>query len=169
MKKLKKFMAMVLTVAAVMVCSVTNAFAATSYTVTSNLYVPKQYNEILHRNAYLTNASVMPLSPVSDNATLTANDDGTYTLSVPIMNNTFALIDLGTPEANAGISNIIETRNSGTYGSNTNGRITNLTMTIEEGCTSVSFTNCHEYSGYFLSPGDKYFNLQLDVDWSNVQ
>lgn len=169
MKKIKKFLALALVVAMVMSFAAVSASASTNYTVTANLYVPAEYNEILHINAYLTNASVPPIFPVSNNATLTANDDDTYTLSVPITNNTFALIDLGTPEEGAGISNITETRNSGTYGSNTNGRITNLTMTIEEGCTSVSFTNCHEYSGYFLSPGDKYFNLQLDIDWSNVQ
>ncbi|THF83311.1 hypothetical protein [Cohnella fermenti] len=160
---------MSLAMAMVLIYSAVGASAeSTSYTVTSNLYVPAANNEILGVNAYLTNSFVLPTSPVSNNATITDNGDGTYTLSVPIANNTFALIDLGTPQANSGISNIVETRNTSTYGSNTNGRITNLTMTIEEGTASVSFTGSHEYSGYFLSPGDKYFNLKLDVDWTNV-
>jgi hypothetical protein len=170
-KQLRKLFALTMVLATVLSCSAISVFAAgtTNYTVTANLYVPAQYNGVLPINAYLTNSFVMPTTPVSNNATITKNSDDTYTLSVPITNNTFALIDLGTPQANSGISNITETRNSSTYGSNTNGRITNITMTIEEGTTSVSFTNSHEYSGYFLSPGDKYFNLQLDIDWSNVQ
>ncbi len=168
---LKKFRLLVsLAMLMTMVLSFTaiSAFASTTYTVTSNLYVAGEDNEILGVNAYLTNAFVMPLTPVSNNATITANSDGSYTLSVPIVNNTFALIDLGTPAAGSGISNIVETRNSGTYGSNTNGRITNLTMTIDKGTTSVYFTGSHEHSGYWVSPGDKYFNLTLDIDWSNV-
>ena len=143
------------------------ASAATEHTVTANLYVNGDDNEILHKKAYLTNSFVMPLAAVSDNAKITTNDDGTYTLSVPVVNDTFALISIDSP--NAGVSNIVPTRNTGTYGSNTNGRITNLTMTIEKGTTSVYFTNCHEYSGYFVSKGDKYFNLTLDVDWTNVK
>jgi len=165
---MRKMVALVAVVAALLSYSAVSVSAAVNYTVTANLYVPKENNGILGVDAYLTSAAVPPLFPASSNATITKHDDDTYTLSVPIVNNTFALIDLGTPQAGSGISNIVESRNTGTYGSNTNGRITNLTMTIEEGATSVSFTGSHEYSSYFFSPGDKYFNLRLNVDWSNV-
>jgi len=167
MKRMRKMVAIVAVVAALLSYSAIGVSAADiNYTVTANLYVPAENNEILGVDAYLTSTAVPPLWPVSNNATITKHDNNTYTLSVSIVNNTFALIDLGTPSS--GISNIVETRNSGTYGSNTNGRITNLTMTIVKGTASVSFTGSHEYSSYFFSVGDKYFDLQLDVDWSNV-
>ena len=167
LKKLGMFFTLAFIVTLGFVFNGGQASAATPQPITANLYVKSTDNLVLPVNAYLTNSFVMPTSAVSNNATILDNNDGTYTLSVPVVNNTFALISIDAP--NGGVSNIVETRNTGTYGSNTNGRITNLTMTIEQGTTSVYFTNCHEYSSYFVSKGDKNFNLTLDVDWSNVK
>lgn len=166
LKKLGMFFTLAFIVTLGFVFNGGQASAATDYTVTANLYVKASDNQVKLMNAYLTNPAYTPNKAVSDNATITANDNGTYTLSLPVVNDTFALISLG--GADGAVSNITETRNTGTYGTHTNGRITNLTMTIEPGATSVYFTGNLQYANHLFAKGDKNFNLTLDVDWSKV-
>ena len=61
-----------------------------TYIVTANLYVPGEYNSILGKNAYLTNADVPPLQQVYNNAKLSVVD-GEMTLALDIPNSVFTL------------------------------------------------------------------------------
>ena len=166
MKKLGMLFTLAFVVGLAFVFNGGQASAATEHTVTANLYVKASDNQVKLMNAYLTNSAYTPSWAVSDNAKLTAEDDGTFTLSVPVVNNTFALISLGQPDG--GVWDITKTRNEGTYGTHTDGRITNLTMKIQPGATSIYFTGNLQYANHIFAKGDKNFHLTLDVDWSNV-
>lgn len=171
-KMFKRIASMGMALAMAMSCAAVSAGAADTslsdgtYSITANLYVPAEKNEVAGVNAYLTNSFVMPTWAVSDNATLTVAD-GTAKLTVPVVNNTFALIELG-KTTSTGVSNITTTKNTSTYGNNV-GRVTEMSMNITEGTTGVSFTGNHQYSSYIVSVGDKDFDMQLDVDWSSVK
>lgn len=170
-KKMKKFLALSLAVATVMSMSMMSASATESgtladgtYTITANLYVPESENTILGKDAYLTTESTLPTSPTALNATLTVDGDD-LSLSVPIVNTTFALLDLGTTD-DLRVDNIVTTTTS--FWFSQYNRIDKITMDIEYGATGIVFTDCTELATILIYWGEKDFGLQLDVDWDSV-
>ena len=134
----------------------TAKFIPGTYTVTANLYVPGELNTILGINAYLTNpnnpsgivednanvAKAAPTTPMLSNAVITIGEDGvTKTLTIPVKNPVFTLQRIS---SGANVTIIDSSRNGNSYGTYT-GRITSLTVTLEDNSGTYAFTNCLEY------------------------
>ena len=141
------------------------------YTVTANLSVPGELNTQLPGvTAYMTNPdnplgivpdgydsvnSVAPTTPVSNNAKLKDNKDGTYTLTLNVPNPVFTLQKIGN-STNAEI--VSSVRDNKTYSGNTgvsrNGRITQLTIKLKDKSGTYIFNDCTE------------FPTLLETDWN---
>lgn len=160
--------------------SVTSAFATgDNYTVTANLMVPGELNTQLPGvTAYMTNGNnplgeggyeaKAPTEPVSNNATLTQSADGTLTLTLSIPNPVFTLQSIGGC-SNAAITDTV--RDSATYTSSDGkasreGRITQLTIKLNDRSGSYVFNNCVEFPT--LLGVDWTVPLTLAVDLSGV-
>ena len=155
------------------------------YTVTANLYVPGELNtQIPGTTAYLTNPNnplgqkpdgysgpfeaTTPTTPMSNNAKLVVAEDGTPTLTLQVLNPVFTLQSISGCQ-NATITNTV--RDNNTYsdmsGSVThNGRITELTITLNDKQGSYIFNNCIEFPT--LLGVNWTVPLTLDVDFSTV-
>lgn len=146
----------------------------TEYSVTDNLYVKAEFNIILKRNAYLTNLTTpnlfkgqFPTTPLSDNATIVKNADGTFTVNITPLNNTFGLISIADTASNgaASVTNRVyyENWNTGGYSQRING----LTFAVSDTSGSYSFT-ASEYANY-MNVGDKSWPVTLQIDFSSVK
>lgn len=120
-------------------------------TVTANLYVPGEKNAVLGVNAYMTNGAnplgiggydkKAPTEPVSNNAKLKAQKDGTYLLELDIPNPVFTLQEIGGC-SNAEITDVKYEKGSfGTYKQ----RISHLTIKLMDKSGEYEFKNCVEY------------------------
>lgn len=145
--------------------------ASETKTVTANLYVPGNLNAQLPGvNAYMTNGNnpqgiggyekKAPTEPVSDNAKLTTDPDGTMTLVLNLPNPVFTLQEIGGCD-NAEIINI--RRDNKTYGSYT-GRITQITVELLDKSGTYVFEDCTEFPT--LLGMDWHVPLTLDVKFS---
>ena len=161
--------------------SVVPAFAAgeTTHTVTANLMVPGELNTQLPGvTAYMTNGnnplgeggyeSKAPTEPVSNNAKVVQHSDGTLTLTLPIPNPVFTLQSIG-GSSNATITDTV--RDSATYTSTDGkatreGRITQLTIKLNDRSGTYVFNNCVEFPT--LLGVDWTVPLTLAVDLSGV-
>lgn len=179
MKKIKKILALAMAVAMVMSFAAINAFAAEpkaattltdgTYTVTANLYVPRDKNLINPNwDAYLTNPNVPPMTPVSQNATLVV-ENGEYTLVLDIVNEYFKLIEIGTTEDGAtasvtGTADALE----GPFPT----RISQLTFQLDSSVSQYVFTGNTERADVVLGPLTVHqtvnFDLTLSVDYSSA-
>ena len=108
--------------------------------------VPDGYNSV---------NSVAPTTPVSNNAKLKDNKDGTYTLTLNVPNPVFTLQKIGN-STNAEI--VSSVRDNKTYSGNTgvsrNGRITQLTIKLKDKSGTYIFNDCTE------------FPTLLETDWN---
>ncbi len=161
--------------------SVVPAFAAgeTTHTVTANLMVPGELNTQLPGvTAYMTNGNnplgeggyeaKAPTEPVSNNATVVQHSDGTLTLTLPIPNPVFTLQSIG-GSSNASITDSV--RDNATYTSTDGkatreGRITQLTIKLNDRSGTYVFNNCVEFPT--LLGVDWTVPLTLAVDLSGV-
>ena len=155
----------------------TAKFIPGTYTVTANLYVPGELNTILGINAYLTNpnnpsgivednanvAKAAPTTPMLSNAVITIGEDGvTKTLTIPVKNPVFTLQRIS---SGANVTIIDSSRNGNSYGTYT-GRITSLTVMLEDNSGTYAFTNCLEYPT--LLNQDWTVPLYLAVDLASL-
>ncbi len=150
-----------------------------TYTVTANLMVPGELNTQLPGvTAYMTNGNnplgeggyeaKAPTEPVSNNATVVQHSDGTLTLTLPIPNPVFTLQRIS-GSSNASITDSV--RDSATYtstdGKNVRqGRITKLTIKLNDRSGTYVFNNCVEFPT--LLGVDWTVPLTLEVDLSRV-
>lgn len=153
--------------------------AEQTYTVTANLMLPGELNTRLPGvTAYMTNGNnplgeggyeaKAPTEPVSNNATVTQSSDGTLTLTLPLPNPVFTLQSIG-GSSNATITDTV--RDSATYTSTDGkvtreGRITQLTIKLNDRSGTYVFNNCVEFPT--LLGVDWTVPLTLAVDLSGV-
>ena len=180
MNNLKKRCVAVFSACLLLAGNVISAFAAgDSYTVTANLMVPGELNTQLPGvTAYMTNGNnplgeggyeaKAPTEPVSNNATVTQSSDGTLTLTLPLPNPVFTLQSIGGC-SNATITDTV--RDSATYTSTDGkvtreGRITQLTIKLNDRSGTYVFNNCVEFPT--LLGVDWTVPLTLAVDLSGV-
>lgn len=141
------------------------------YTVTANLSVPGELNTQLPGvTAYMTNPdnplgivpdgydsvnSVAPTTPVSNNAKLKDNKDGTYTLTLNVPNPVFTLQKIGNSNNAEIVSSVRDNKTySGNTGVSRNGRITQLTIKLKDKSGTYIFNDCTE------------FPTLLETDWN---
>ena len=181
MNNLKKRCMAVVSACLLIVGSAVPAFAAgeTTHTVTANLMLPGELNTRLPGvTAYMTNGNnplgeggyeaKAPTEPVSNNATVTQSSDGTLTLTLPLPNPVFTLQSIG-GSSNATITDTV--RDSATYTSTDGkatreGRITQLTIKLNDRSGTYVFNNCVEFPT--LLGVDWTVPLTLAVDLSDV-
>lgn len=181
MNNLKKRCMAVISACLLIVGSVVPAFAAgeTTHTVTANLMVPGELNTQLPGvTAYMTNGNnplgeggyeaKAPTEPVSNNAKVVQHTDGTLALTLPLPNPVFTLQSIG-GSSNATITDTV--RDSATYTSTDGkvtreGRITQLTIKLNDRSGTYVFNNCVEFPT--LLGVDWTVPLTLAVDLSGV-
>ena len=181
MNNLKKRCMAVVSACLLIVGSAVPAFAAgeTTHTVTANLMLPGELNTRLPGvTAYMTNGNnplgeggyeaKAPTEPVSNNATVSQSSDGTLTLTLPLPNPVFTLQSIG-GSSNATITDTV--RDSATYTSTDGkvtreGRITQLTIKLNDRSGTYVFNNCVEFPT--LLGVDWTVPLTLAVDLSGV-
>lgn len=156
-----------------------------THTVTSNLYLPGELNTQLPGvTAYLTNPnnplgqkpdgytgpfeSTAPTTPASDNAQLVVGEDGSLTLTLQVLNPVFTLQNIDNCQ-NAEVLKV--KRDSKTYSDVTGsasrqGRITEITVKLNNNSGSYVFNTCTEFPT--LLGVDWNVPLTLDVDFSAV-
>lgn len=150
-----------------------------TYTVTANLMLPGELNTQLPGvTAYMTNGNnplgeggyeaKAPTEPVSNNAKVVQHTDGTLTLTLPLPNPVFTLQSIG-GSSNATITDTV--RDSATYTSTDGkatreGRITQLTIKLNDRSGTYVFNNCVEFPT--LLGVDWTVPLTLAVDLSDV-
>ena len=153
--------------------------AEQTYTVTANLMLPGELNTQLPGvTAYMTNGNnplgeggyeaKAPTEPVSDNAKVVQHTDGTLALTLPLPNPVFTLQSIG-GSSNATITDTV--RDSATYTSTDGkatreGRITQLTIKLNDRSGTYVFNNCVEFPT--LLGVDWTVPLTLAVDLSDV-
>ena len=145
--------------------------AGQAYTVSANLYVPhSEHQQIIRKTAYMTNpknpllAQGFPTSPMSDNATIVSNGDGTYTVTIPVRNELFSLIELGTAD---GVEKISHTTTPGRY--TTEERIDSITVKMAQPAADPVFTGNREYAAYPIVAAYKTWKIWLNVDFSSIK
>ena len=153
--------------------------AEQTYTVTANLMLPGELNTQLPGvTAYMTNGNnplgeggyeaKAPTEPVSNNAKVVQHTDGTLALTLPLPNPVFTLQSIG-GSSNATITDTV--RDSATYTSTDGkvtreGRITQLTIKLNDRSGTYVFNNCVEFPT--LLGVDWTVPLTLAVDLSGV-
>ena len=143
-----------------------------TYTVTANLFVPGELNAVLvGKNAYLTNPSTpltdgqAPLTPVSDNATLTVGQDGSITLDLEVVNPVFTLQKIGGgTNAQAEVTGMGDSVGASDAAYKT--RISGLSVRLGDTSGTYVFSDCLEYPTLL---GQVWtVPLTLNVDFSGV-
>ena len=153
--------------------------AEQTYTVTANLMLPGELNTKLPGvTAYMTNGNnplgeggyeaKAPTEPVSNNAKVVQHTNGTLALTLPLPNPVFTLQSIG-GSSNATITDTV--RDSATYTSTDGkvtreGRITQLTIKLNDRSGTYVFNNCVEFPT--LLGVDWTVPLTLAVDLSGV-
>ena len=139
-----------------------------TYIVTANLYVPGEYNSILGKNAYLTNADVPPLQQVYNNAKLSVVD-GEMTLALDIPNSVFTLQSISDGDnvkiVEANRDDVTYSDQSGTI--TRQGRVTDIKAKLLDKSGIYNFTDCKEFPT--LLGMEWSVPLRLAVDFDNVE
>lgn len=157
------------------VASADSGLAPGTYTVTANVYVDASDTPI-GQNAYVTNPAApptsFPTSPVSDNATLVVQSDGTESLTVPIVNTTFGVLSI----ADESTDDIVTVTGTTTVSWITDDegelqRISSITFDVTDfaGGTSIAtFSPSTEYANYAPYAGYKSWDLHLTVEFDSA-
>lgn len=146
------------------------SLAAGAYTVTANLYVAAEDNEVLKDTAaYLTNRSVPPLESVQNNAKLYVDGDGRYQVTVTNLNSFFALQQISSNDANMK-ARIAETQTVSDNPKYYNSRINTVTFNVDPTISTYRFDNCKEYAVPFagIAP-NKTMPLTLSIDFDSAK
>lgn len=146
-----------------------------NYTVTANIYVPSELNEVLPLNAYVTNPAnpsvtgTIPNTPVYKNARLVVSESGEATLSVDIVNDVFTVQSMTSGD---GIEIIEIQRNNKEYGRPQldgacwTGRITHVDVRLANWSGLYNFGTCEERAT--LGNLDFSIPLRVAVDLENA-
>ena len=155
------------------------ALAAGTYQITANLYLPGELNtELPGTTAYLTNPNNplgigghdgIPMTPVSDNATLVVGADGKKTVIVDVVNPVFTLQKITSGDT---ITILGAVRNSEVYTgvsqtASRTGRITKLYLELKDHKGVYQFGACTEFPT--LLETDWNVPLQLSVDFTSAK
>lgn len=149
-----------------------------TYTVSANLYLPGERNmQLPGTTAYMTNPDNplgigghdgIPMTPVSDNATLVVAEDGTKTVTLDVVNPVFTLQKIAKPENSAILEAARdEERYEGTNGVGVDGRITKLTIRLGDDTALYPFDDCVEFPT--LLETDWNVLLELSVEFTTAQ
>ncbi len=173
----------------------TGQYAPGTYTVTANLFIPRDKNPLINIQAYATNpdnplsivedndpslvTGAVPNTHMEDNAQLVVEEDGTLLLTVPVLNPVFTIQKIGDGE---GIKVVNVSTKAGEYGPvGPNGtvarvdyesRISSVTFELSDsgytsdGSYGYTLKNCTEYPT--LLGRDWHVDLDLTVDFSGV-
>ena len=149
-----------------------------TYTVSANMYLPGDLNtQLPGTTAYMTNPDNplgiggyegIPMTPVSDNATLVVAEDGTKTVEIDLVNPVFTLQQITKPQNSkilAGVKD--EERYEGTNGVGVDGRITKLYIQLEDDTAVYPFDDCHEFPT--LLEADWYVVLEMSVEFTSAK
>ena len=155
------------------------ALAAGTYQITANLYLPGELNtQLPGTTAYLTNPANplgiggydgIPMTPVSDNATLVVGADGKKTVIVDVVNPVFTLQKITSGDT---ITVLGAVRDSEVYTgvsqmASRTGRITKLYLEIKDHKGVYQFGDCTEFPT--LLETDWNVPLQLSVDFTSAR
>ena len=146
------------------------SLAAGAYTVTANLYVAAEDNEVLKDTAaYLTNRSVPPLESVQNNAKLYVGEDGTYQVTVTNLNSFFALQQISSNDADMK-ARIAETQTVSDNPKYYNSRINTVTFNVEPTTNTYRFDDCKEYAVPLIGIApNKTMPLTLSIDFDSAK
>lgn len=146
------------------------SLAAGAYTVTANLYVAAEDNEVLKDTAaYLTNRSVPPLESVQNNAKLYVGQDGTYQVTVTNLNSFFALQQISSNDADMK-ARIAETQTVSDNPKYYNSRINTVTFNVEPTTNTYRFDDCKEYAVPLIGIApNKTMPLTLSIDFDSAK
>lgn len=154
--------------------SADSGLAAGTYTVTANVYVDSSDTPI-GQNAYVTNPNqpptAYPTSPVSVNATLVVQSDGTELLTVPIVNETFGVLSIAGESTDDSVIVEDTTTTSWSTWAGTQQRVSSITFDVTDfsGGTSIAtFGPSTEYANFLLYLGAKDWDLHLTVDFDSA-
>lgn len=126
------------------------------YTVTANIYIDGGDNTILRgTTAYLTNPQMPPLQPVSDNARLEINEDGSMILTVSDLNDIVSLRQIDGSDDVIILERIME-------GTGENEHINGLKMKLLNDSGTYTFTNCVEKP--VIIGSEQHMPLKMTVD-----
>lgn len=151
----------------------------TWYSASVNLYVKAQFNVIVHMDAYLTNLTKptslfgsKPTTPVSDNGLVRLNSDGSYSVYVDDLNNTFGLMTIGgsrnggAAKDDSGSTCVV--RGYYDWDAVDDDRIDAISFTLPAGYSGEPSFAATEYAN-FMNQGDKDWPVTLKVDFDTVK
>ena len=149
-------------------------FAEGTYTVTANLYIRGEDNNVLPGvTAYMTNPNLPPTSPMSNNSVMKVDKEGNITVTVNPINDIFTLqgIDGGT---DAHIVNSVygcpEGSTEEDWLQNTDGkykgRYTSLEIQLDNMNGEYKFASCKQYP--LILHTDKTMPMYLGVDFDSA-
>lgn len=149
---------------------------AGTYTVSANMYVKREDHQapIVFGPAYLTNPNNplelggLPTTPVEGNGTLIVNENGSYTVTIPVVNECFSLVSI---EAGSGMSYLNTTTTycsympDDEYGQQ---RISQVVVTLASQADEYQFGACREYAAFPLKKGYHDWPIYLSVDFAGA-
>lgn len=165
-----------------------------SQKVSANLYVLRADHNmpLVTKDAYLTNANNplklqgFPTTPVSGNADLVDNGDGTYEVSIPVVNELFSLTDLASG-SNCVVKSTERVSNSylpasASPNSGATQRISRVVVTLTEKTSDgeyvfgyagdkengYTYNGTEEYAAHPLVQDYRFWPIHLVVDFSGV-
>jgi len=156
--------------------SADSGLAPGTYTVSANVYVDAA-DAPLGVNAYVTNPNqppaAFPTTPVSGNATLVVQSDGTELLTVPIVNQTFGVLSIAAASDATSSVEVVSSSTvpwATTWGG-TKQRVNSVTFDVTDfagGSAVATFSPSSEYANYLLYFGSKSWDLHLVVDFGSA-
>lgn len=157
------------------VASADSGLAEGTYTISANVYVDSSDSPI-GLNAYVTNPTAPPTgypsSPVSANATLVVQSDGTELLTVPIVNETFGVLSIAASDTDGEVDVVSSSTTSwSTTWGGTKQRISEITFDVTDfggGSDVATFSPSSEYADFLLYLGTKSWDLHLVVDFDSA-
>lgn len=149
-----------------------------TYQITANMYLPGELNtQLPGTTAYMTNPDNplgvgghegIPMTPVSDNATLVVGDDGTKNIKIDIVNPVFTLQSIADPQNSEILAGVRDTeRYEGTNGVGRDGRIVELYIRLLNDSSIYSFDTCTEFPT--LLETEWNVPLKMGVDFTTAE
>lgn len=145
------------------------------YTVTANAYVPYSVHQqrLVGKDAYLTDyrnpmkLQGFPTNPQTDNATIVKKAEDTYWVTIPIKNEVFEWLEVGTL---TGAVLKDAAMGKATYKGNADGeRITSVTVEISSSVGTPVFNSPTEYAAYPIIASTKNWAISLSFDLTSVK
>lgn len=142
-------------------------FEAGEYQITANLYVKGENNQVLEGvTAYLTNPAIPPTSAMEHNAVMRVDENGYLTIVINVENGVFSLQNIEDGES----VHIVDSKYGADEGATPglwgphNGRIMQLTVTVDDLSGEYAFTGCKEYPTILEKDMEMPIHLGVDFD-----